>query len=46
MPEGGISSMFETVKLHVEDIEQLKKDRDYLLKGQNALFEWKKEMEK
>ena len=46
MPEGGNSSMFETVKLQGEEIEQLKKDSDYLMKGQNALFEWKKEMEK
>lgn len=46
MPEGGNSSMFETVKLYGEEIEQLRKDSNYLMKGQNTLFEWKKEMEK
>jgi len=46
MPEGGNSSMFETVKLQGDEIGQLKKYSDHLLKGQNALFEWKKKMEK
>ena len=46
MPEGGNNSMFETVKQQGEDIEKLKEAQGDLAKGQIALMEWKKDMDK